>query len=68
MVAARSAKLAPPLPPASPDWSPVSKFGGYHQGEPKPGDAKKVGAIRSMDQGEFWGALGCDCWIAQRDT
>ncbi len=61
------AKLAPPLPPVSPDWSPVSKFGGYHQGEPKPSDAKKVGAIPAMDQGKFWSALGCDCWIAQRD-
>jgi len=24
-------KLAPPLPPASPDWSPVGKFGGYYK-------------------------------------
>jgi predicted amidohydrolase YtcJ len=23
--------LAPPLPPAMPDWSPVRSFGGYHQ-------------------------------------
>ncbi|WP_203072072.1 amidohydrolase [Falsiroseomonas ponticola] len=23
------ARLAPPLPPASPDWSPVNRFGGY---------------------------------------
>jgi len=23
-------KLAPPLPPASPDWSPVNRFGGYY--------------------------------------
>lgn len=23
--------LAPPLPPASPDWSPVNGFGGYHR-------------------------------------
>jgi hypothetical protein len=22
-------KLAPPLPPVSPDWSPVAKYGGY---------------------------------------
>jgi predicted amidohydrolase YtcJ len=58
------AKLAPPLPPVSPDWSPVSKFGGYHQGKPKPGDAKKAGAFPAMDEREFWGALGCDCWIA----
>src|SRR5262249_12718716 len=25
------ADLAPPLPPAMPDWSPVRTFGGYHQ-------------------------------------
>lgn len=24
--------FAPPLPPASPSWSPVNAFGGYHQG------------------------------------
>src|SRR5690606_37030467 len=26
------APLAPPLPPAMPDWSPVRLFGGYHGG------------------------------------
>ena len=25
------ADLAPPLPPAMPNWSPVRTFGGYHQ-------------------------------------
>ena len=25
------ASLAPPLPPASPDWAPVRVYGGYHQ-------------------------------------
>jgi predicted amidohydrolase YtcJ len=24
-------KLAPPLPPASPDWSPVARYGGYYR-------------------------------------
>jgi predicted amidohydrolase YtcJ len=24
------ARLAPPIPPAAPDWSPVRNFGGYH--------------------------------------
>jgi Amidohydrolase family len=24
-------KLAPPLPPPSPDWTPVARYGGYHQ-------------------------------------
>ena len=38
------AKLAPPLPPASPDWSPVRKFGGYYKQGQKPADLKKVSA------------------------
>ncbi len=52
-------KLAPPLPPASPDWSPVSKFGGYHKGAPKAGDAKNIGT--AADQSVFGGTLGCYC-------
>jgi predicted amidohydrolase YtcJ len=28
--AAEFARLAPPLPPAMPDWSPVNRFGGFH--------------------------------------
>jgi hypothetical protein len=78
-------KLAPPLPPASPDWSPVSKFGGYYRRGQKADAPKKVAAaaiagqscavhgpqrqlawfadIPASDQGEFWGALGCNCWM-----
>ncbi len=26
------AKLSPPIPPVSPNWSPVTKFNGYHAG------------------------------------
>lgn len=29
--------LAPPLPPASPDWSPVNRFGGHRQRNPAAG-------------------------------
>ena len=29
------AGLAPPLPPAMPDWSPVARFGGYRRSEPQ---------------------------------
>jgi hypothetical protein len=80
-------KLAPPLPPASPGWSPVSKFGGYHRRGLKADASKKVAAaaivagqgcavhgrqqqlawftdIPAADQGEFWSALGCSCWMA----
>jgi len=28
---------APPLPPASPDWSPVNRFGGHWHRDPKAG-------------------------------
>jgi predicted amidohydrolase YtcJ len=79
-------KLAPPLPPASPEWSPVSKFGGYYQrGKSGAATAKKVAAVAAThacavhgqrpeqawfadipaaDQNAFWGALGCNCWMA----
>ena len=76
-------KLAPPLPPASPDWSPVNRFGGYYNKRSGKGDAaKKIAAagaacavhaqqpqlawfadIPAVDQREFWGALGCNCWM-----
>jgi len=79
-------KLAPPLPPASPDWSPVSKFGGYYRREHKADSSKKVAAAAAVaghscsvhgqqqqlawfadipvaNQGEFWSAFGCSCWM-----
>jgi predicted amidohydrolase YtcJ len=64
-------KLAPSLPPASPEWSPVSKFGGYHKGRQKAADANAVGFAGGSqvwfadipDQTEFSGVLGCDCWM-----
>jgi predicted amidohydrolase YtcJ len=64
-------KLAPSLPPASPEWSPVSKFGGYHKGRLKSADANAVGFAGGSqvwfadipDQTEFSGVLGCDCWM-----
>jgi predicted amidohydrolase YtcJ len=43
------AGLAPPLPPASPDWSPVRRFGGYQHRNPaaglfnRPGDRTTLG-------------------------
>jgi predicted amidohydrolase YtcJ len=37
-------KLAPALPPPSPDWSPVARYGGYYRaGAPKPGAANRCG-------------------------
>jgi predicted amidohydrolase YtcJ len=37
-------KLSPPLPPPSPDWSPVNKFGGYYRRGEKSDLSKKVAA------------------------
>src|SRR5262245_2390132 len=77
------AKLAPPLPAASPDWSPVKTFGGYYKGGQKESTARKTAAaavgacsvhgqqpelawladIPTTGHKEFWGALGCSCWM-----
>ena len=69
--------LAPPLPPAMPDWSPVSRFGGYHaRPERKEGIAARFAPSCGVhshahawplrapvrDFKAFWGALGCSCW------
>ncbi len=42
------ANLAPPTPPASPDWSPVKQYGGYAQ----PKKATAPGSKTSMRAGE----------------
>jgi len=49
--AQRFAELAPPLPPASPSWSPVRKFGGYQ--------ARKL-ALGESDRRYQYAAM-CDC-------
>jgi len=66
--------LAPPLPPALPEWSPVRSYGGYYRE-----NAASVGAahcaihchshalvarlpVRPEDASGFWGALGCGCF------
>jgi len=62
--------LSPPLPPASPDWSPVRKYGGY--GAPlaaAPGVLACPGrSLRSTRRASvppsgtgLWGS-GCACW------
>lgn len=66
-------ELAPPLPPASPDWSPVNAFGGhYHKGS----QAHIAGILAShtctqhghhhahshVPRAPFWGPLGCGCF------
>jgi predicted amidohydrolase YtcJ len=66
--------LAPPLPLAMPDWSPVNYYGGY-QGPNEAvaaavaaSGARRVVAHSCHDthshasQSSLWGDLGCACW------
>jgi hypothetical protein len=65
--------LAPPLPPASPDWSPVRSFGGHyrdaalavphvaHQHRCVEHDHGRASWASGPVNG-FWGALGCSCF------
>ncbi|HEY2628704.1 MAG TPA: amidohydrolase [Usitatibacter sp.] len=70
--------LAPPVPRASPDWSPVNTYGGYHRYQPLARDAaccaapctvhghRHFAASNAKAPAEadgFWGALGCSCWV-----
>jgi hypothetical protein len=66
--------LAPPLPAAMPDWSPVRYYGGYQ----RPADAvaaavaasgaRRVLAHHCHDahsqtrESALWGDFGCACW------
>jgi predicted amidohydrolase YtcJ len=66
--------LAPPLPLAMPDWSPVNYYGGYQS----PNDAVAAAVAASgarrvvahschdthshASQSSLWGDLGCACW------
>jgi len=68
--------LAPPLPPASPDWSPVNAFGGHYQrhglaAHSPAGPAPQAcaqhtrphsHAHRHVPRDPFWGPLGCGCF------
>lgn len=58
--------LAPPLPPAMPDWSPVSTFGGYNKAAPEAAALAKVAAsscgcatacgVHGHEHAKSWGA------------
>ena len=65
--------LAPPLPPASPDWSPVRSYGGHHiaqQGSIAMVNHQCVDhrhhhyqlPIVGAPRDPFWGVLGCSCF------
>jgi len=65
------APLAPPLPPASPDWAPVGASGGAVAPAPRaqrPASARtrqRVAPVRSNGDLGFdalWGSPGCGCW------
>lgn len=58
--AAEYAKFAPELPPVSPAWSPVARFGGYDNSRPAPPVHEHL-PIMSAD-GRVWEA-GCGCGI-----
>jgi predicted amidohydrolase YtcJ len=66
--------LAPPLPPAMPDWSPVNYYGGYQSPTEAVAAAvaasgvQRVAAHRCYDahpptrESAPWGDFGCTCW------
>jgi predicted amidohydrolase YtcJ len=70
------ADLAPPMPPAMPDWSPVRTFGGYQRSAQSAATGRSMACgvhghahakawttpVLASDEGAFWGALGCSCW------
>lgn len=69
--------LAPPLPPASPEWSPVRAYGGHQRADAQAGGRPSAHAcavhghgfahasqipVAELYAGRFWGALGCSCF------
>jgi predicted amidohydrolase YtcJ len=66
--------LAPPLPQAMPDWSPVNYYGGYQSpteavaAAVAASGARRVVAHSCHDahshapQSSLWGDFGCTCW------
>jgi predicted amidohydrolase YtcJ len=67
--------LAPPLPPAMPDWSPVNYYGGYQSpteavaAAVAASGAKREAAHRCQGgahpqarESGLWGDFGCSCW------
>jgi len=64
--------MAPPLPPASPDWSPVRKYAGHYQASTgaaamahqclEHGHNHSQPAIVRAPKDPFWGPLGCTCF------
>jgi predicted amidohydrolase YtcJ len=67
-------ELAPPLPPAMPDWSPVNYYGGYQSpteavaaavaasGTQRVAAHRCQGAHPHSPRSALWGDFGCTCW------
>ncbi|HMO16213.1 MAG TPA: amidohydrolase [Pirellulaceae bacterium] len=55
------AAIAPELPPASPRWSPVARFGGYNNSDSTPPSPQSHTRIMAAD-GRVWEA-GCGCGV-----
>jgi predicted amidohydrolase YtcJ len=51
--------LAPPLPAASPDWSPVNRFAA-HDPAPVLAPARHSACF---ERSGAWSSTGCDCWM-----
>jgi predicted amidohydrolase YtcJ len=66
--------LAPPLPPAMPDWSPVNYYGGYQSPTEAVAAAVAASGVRRVvshschdahphtRESALWGDFGCACW------
>jgi predicted amidohydrolase YtcJ len=64
--------LAPPLPPAMPDWSPVNYYGGYQSSTEAvaaavtASRAQHIASHRCQSadarESQPWGDFGCSCW------
>lgn len=56
-------QLAPPLPPASPDWSPVNRWPGYPSiSVPDNQRTSTSSTYRLVSSGHRHGPGGCMCW------
>jgi len=60
-------RLAPPALPVSPDWSPVSRYGGYRRAERSAAGTSRSAHVSAVvqpprRQRPFGWPLGCDCF------
>jgi hypothetical protein len=58
-------EFSPPLPAASPDWSPVGRFGGYYDQPTKTAvrDPAAAAHVARAEPGGSGTGLACDCWM-----